>query len=115
MTQPTLPGTAGNASLMAFTRGIGSTSIDQGVRILGVNPGAVETDRIRSLLASKAETELGDRERWREYLSKSPLGRAASVEEVANVVVFLASERASYLSGIIVTVDGGRAARGGTF
>ena len=110
-----IAGTAGNASLMAFTRGIGSTSIDQGVRILGVNPGAVETDRIRSLLASKAETELGDRERWREFLSRWPLGRAASVEEVANVVVFLASERASYLSGIIVTVDGGRAARGGTF
>ena len=110
-----IAGTAGNASLMAFTRGIGSTSIDQGVRILGVNPGAVETDRIRSLLANKAETELGDRERWREFLSQLPLGRAASVEEVANVVVFLASERASYLSGIIVTIDGGRASRGGTF
>jgi hypothetical protein len=110
-----IAGTAGNASLMAFTRGIGGTSIDQGVRILGVNPGPVETDRIRSLLASKAETELGDRERWREFLSNWPLGRAASVEEVANVVVFLASERASYLSGIIVTVDGGRATRGGTF
>jgi NAD(P)-dependent dehydrogenase (short-subunit alcohol dehydrogenase family) len=110
-----IAGTAGNASLMAFTRGIGSTSIDQGVRIVGVNPGAVETDRIRALLAGKAETELGDRERWREFLSNLPLGRAASVAEIANVVVFLASERASYLSGIVVTVDGGRAARGGTF
>ena len=110
-----IAGTAGNASLMAFTRGIGSTSIDHGVRIVGVNPGAVETDRIRSLLAGKAEAEFGDRGRWREFLSQLPLGRAAAVEEVANVVVFLASERASYLSGIVVTVDGGRAARGGTF
>ncbi len=108
-----IAGSAGNASLMAFTRGVGSTSIDQGVRILGVNPGAVETDRIRSLLVTKAETQFGDGSRWREYFSRLPLGRAAAVEEVANVVVFLASERASYLSGIIVTIDGGFAASGG--
>lgn len=108
-----IAGSAGNASLMAFTRGVGSTSMDQGVRILGVNPGAVETDRIRSLLVTKAETEFGDGSRWQEYFSRLPLGRAATVEEVANVVVFLASERASYLSGIIVTIDGGFAARGG--
>ena len=110
-----IAGTTGNASLMAFTRGIGSTSIDHGVRILGVNPGAVATDRIRTLLMTRAESELGDGSRWQEFFSKLPLGRAASVEEVANVVVFLASERASYLSGIVVTVDGGQAARGGSF
>ena len=110
-----IAGTTGNASLMAFTRGIGSTSIDNGVRILGVNPGAVATDRIRTLLTTRAESELGDDSRWQEFFSKLPLGRAASVEEVANVVVFLASERASYLSGIVVTIDGGQAARGGSF
>ena len=110
-----IAGTTGNASLMAFTRGIGSTSIDHGVRILGVNPGAVATDRIRTLLTTRAESEFGDGSRWQEFFSKLPLGRAASVEEVANVVVFLASERASYLSGIVVTIDGGQAARGGSF
>ena len=110
-----IAGTTGNASLMAFTRGIGSTSIDHGVRIVGVNPGAVATDRIRTLLTTRAESELGDGSRWREFFSKLPLGRAASVEEVANVVVFLASERASYLSGVVVTIDGGQAARGGSF
>jgi len=41
--------------------------------------------------------------------------RAALVEEVANVVVVRASERASYLSGTVVAVDGGQAARGGSF
>ena len=110
-----IAGTTGNASLMAFTRGIGGASIDHGVRILGVNPGAVATDRIRTLLTTRAESEFGDGSRWQEFFSKLPLGRAASVEEVANVVAFLASARASYLSGIIVTVDGGQAARGGSF
>jgi 3-oxoacyl-[acyl-carrier protein] reductase len=43
------------------------------------------------------------------------LGRPASVEEVANVVVFSASGRASYLSGIVITVDGGHNARNGAF
>jgi len=62
-----------------------------------------------------AELFAAEGAKWREFFSKLPLGRAASVEEVANVVVFLASERASYLSGIIVTIDGGQAARGGSF
>ncbi len=106
-----IAGSAGNASLMAFTRGVGSRSIDHGVRILGVNPGAVDTERIRTLFATKAEAELGDSDRWPEYFAGLPLGRPATVEEVASVVVFLASDRASYLSGIIVTVDGGHAAR----
>jgi len=44
-----------------------------------------------------------------------PRGRPASVEEVANVVVFAASDRASYVSGIVITVDGGHNARGGAF
>ena len=112
-----IAGTAGNASLMAFTQRHRQHQHRPGRPHRRCQPWcAVETDRIRSLSSpGKAETELGDRERWREFLSNLPLGRAASVAEVANVVLFLASERASYLSGIIVTVDGGRAARGGTF
>jgi len=58
---------------------------------------------------------LGDPERWREFLEGLPLGRPATPEEVANVIVFAASDRASYLSGIVITVDGGHNARGGSF
>jgi NAD(P)-dependent dehydrogenase (short-subunit alcohol dehydrogenase family) len=108
-------GTSGNASLMAFTRAVGSNSLEAGVRILGVNPGAVETERIITLLKTKAETEHGDPSRWREYLKNLPMARAARPEEVADLVVFLASDRASYISGTIVTLDGGHAARGGSF
>ena len=104
-------GSAGNASLMAFTRAVGSTSLDSGVRVVGVNPGAVETQRIERLFRTRAEKEHGDAGRWREYFQALPLQRAAKPEEVADLVAFLASPRASYISGTVVTLDGGIAAR----
>ena len=104
-------GATGNASLMAFTRAIGGASLEDGLRVLAVNPGAVQTERIVTLFRDMAEKQLGDAERYPEFFEKLPLGRAATPEEVANVVVFLASDRASYLSGIVVPIDGGFASR----
>jgi NAD(P)-dependent dehydrogenase (short-subunit alcohol dehydrogenase family) len=104
-------GSSGNASLMAFTRAVGSTSLDKGVRVVGVNPGPVETDRIVTLMKTRAEREFGDASRWLDYMKKLPLGRAAKPEEIANLVAFLASERASYISGVVYSVEGGLGAR----
>jgi NAD(P)-dependent dehydrogenase (short-subunit alcohol dehydrogenase family) len=56
---------------------------------------------------TRAQREFGDPERWRDYFKDKPLNRAAMPEEVANVVLFLASERASWVSGAVVPVDGG--------
>ncbi len=110
-----IAGSTGNAGLEAFTRAAGAYSLDHGVRILSVSPGAVATDRIVNLMRSKAEAEFGDATRWQSYLANLPMGRAADPEEVANLVVFLASDRASYLSGAIYNADGGHNARGGSF
>ena len=85
-----IAGSAGNAALNAFTRTLGSYSIEDGIRVLAVSPGAVETDRIVTLMKTRAADKLGDPERWREFLKGLPLGRDASVEEVAEVVVFAA-------------------------
>jgi hypothetical protein len=103
---------SGNAALIAFTRALGGVSVENGVRVVGVNPGATLTDRLIDGLSRRAEAELGDAERWRELMHAShPIGRPAGPEEVADVVAFLASDRASYMSGTIVTVDAGAAAR----
>ncbi len=109
-----IAGAGGNASLMAFTRAIGGRSIHFGVRVLAVNPGPVETDRIQTVMRQLAEAEFGDPERAREYYANWPMQRFATPEEVADLIVFLASARASYISGTIVTIDGGKAADNST-
>ncbi|MGZ5896137.1 MAG: short-chain dehydrogenase/reductase [Xanthobacteraceae bacterium] len=102
-------GTPANISLVGLTRALGGRSIDDGIRVVAVSPGAVETERWRGIHMKRAQENLGDASRWREGLNKDqPLGRAAQPEEVANVVVFLASDRASWVCGETVTVDGGR-------
>jgi NAD(P)-dependent dehydrogenase (short-subunit alcohol dehydrogenase family) len=107
-----IAGATGNASLMAFTRALGGVSLDDGVRVVGVNPGPVETERIIKLLKRRAVDLFGDENRWQDLRQRYPLARPALVSEVADVIVFLASERCNYVSGTIWTVDGGIASRG---
>lgn len=107
-----IAGGAGNAALMAFTRALGGGSADDGVRVIGVNPGPVATDRLVGLMRKEAGSRLGDPERWRELGKGFPFGRAATVEEIAATVVLLASDLSSYTTGTIVTIDGGMANRG---
>lgn len=106
-------GSVGNAALMAFTRTVGGRSPDEGVRIVGVNPALTATDRAERMLRSFALARWGDESRWQEFEKemKLPFGRIASAREVADTVVFLASGRASYISGEVVNVDGGTAHR----
>jgi NAD(P)-dependent dehydrogenase (short-subunit alcohol dehydrogenase family) len=99
---------SGNAALDVFTRALGSNSLKRGVRVLGVHPGLILTDRLISQARLYAEAKLGDAERWREMIpAETPPG---TPDQVADVVVFLASARASHLSGIVVPVDGGSTA-----
>ncbi|MXW47049.1 MAG: SDR family oxidoreductase [Gammaproteobacteria bacterium] len=106
-----IAGTSGNASLMAFTRALGGRSLDDNIRVIGINPGPVDTERIYALLKNRAQTELGDKNRYKELLERYPLGRPAYLREVTDLIVFLASFRAGYISGTIITVDGGISSR----
>ena len=104
-------GSMGNASLMSMTLALGAASPEYGVRVLGVNPGPVATDRVLKISRKRAKAMLGDEERYAELLKKNPFGRPASVDEIAASVVFLASDLSSYTSGTIVTIDGGMSKR----
>ncbi|WP_158814020.1 short-chain dehydrogenase/reductase [Methylocapsa sp. S129] len=100
-----IAGSTGNAALMAFTRALGTAAPRDGVRVVGVNPGPVATDRVEMLLRAQASRQLGDSERWREAFRDMAFGRPAQPEEIANAVAFLASSRSSYTSGTILTID----------
>ncbi|MEK9725588.1 MAG: SDR family oxidoreductase, partial [Rhodospirillaceae bacterium] len=75
----------------------------------------VATERLVNLMKGKAEAEFGDPDRWQGYLANLPEGRAATVREVADVVVFMASPRAHFVNGSVITVDGGHGANQGSF
>ena len=102
-----LAGTTGNAGLIAFTRALGTSSPKDGVRVVGINPGATATARMEMLMRDRAKASLGDPERWRELCATMPFGRPGTPEEIANAVAFLASSRSAYTSGTILTIDGG--------
>lgn len=102
-----IAGVAGSASLVAFTQALGGMSLDRGVRVVGVSPGDVLNERGISFLRQQAAETLGDPERWQERLGDQPGKRAATEEDIANAVVFLASDRAGYISGEVLAVDGG--------
>ena len=106
-----IAGSAANASLMAFTRALGSTSHADGIRVVGINPGPVATDRLISLHKQMAQSKLGDAARYQELFKEMSFGRPATPEEIANAVAFLASERSGYTTGVILTIDGGSSAR----
>lgn len=104
-----IAGAAGNASLMAFTRALGRQAPADGLRVVGINPGPVATDRLIMLQRDRAAKTLGDAERWQELLSDMPFRRAATPTEIGYAVAFLASPVSGYTSGTILTIDGGAA------
>lgn len=68
-------GSTGNASLMSFTKALGGRSMDEGIRVVGINPGPVDTDRMLKIMKRKAIDMLGDEDRWEELYAKYPGGR----------------------------------------
>ena len=102
-----IAGAAGNASLMAFTRALGKGAPKDGLRVVAINPGPVETDRLVMLRRAEAQEKFGDPDKWRDLTAGMPFGRAASPREIGNAVAFLASPASAYTTGTVLTINGG--------
>ncbi len=102
-----LPGGAANAALMLATVGLAAAYAGNGVRVNGISPGQTLTDRVNEGLEAEARmTGKAIDELRRQSEARIPMGRMGTPEEVAQLAVFLASDRASYVTGAIVPMDG---------
>jgi 3-oxoacyl-[acyl-carrier protein] reductase len=110
-----IAGSTGNAGLMAFTKTLGGAASADNLRVVGINPGAIATERLVTIMKKRAQDRLGDADRWEELMKPLPFGRAGTSEEIGWMVAFLASDRSAYTSGTIITIDGGAANRGPMF
>jgi len=110
-----IAGSTGNAGLMAFTKTLGGAASSDNLRVVGINPGAIATERLITIMQKRAQDRLGDANRWEELMKPLPFGRAGTSEEIGWMVAFLASDKSAYTSGTIITIDGGAANRGPMF
>lgn len=102
-----LPGGSANAALMLASSGLAAAYGPRGVRINVVNPGLTLTDRLQQGLAAEARLQKIDTDEVLQgHRRRLPLGRIAEPREVADAVVFLASARASYITGAVLAMDG---------
>jgi NAD(P)-dependent dehydrogenase (short-subunit alcohol dehydrogenase family) len=106
-----LPGGAANAALMLVTAGLAAAYGPNGVRVNAINPGGTLTGRVQEGLAAEARmTGLPADELLARQQARIPLRRLGTPEEIAEVALFLGSDRASYVTGAVIPMDGGAGA-----
>lgn len=102
-----LPGGSANAALMLATAGLAAGYADQGIRVNAVNPGLTATDRLYEGFRAESKVNgLSMEEQLAKAQARQPMKRLPAPAEIADAVVFLASDRASYVTGVNLTMDG---------
>src|SRR6185295_16142970 len=91
------------------TVGLANAHAAAGVRVVGINPGLTKTARVAEGMKVEARLHhVSEEEALRRSVDLVPMGRLAEPEEIASVAVFVASARASYLTGVVISMDGAR-------
>src|SRR5687768_5788023 len=102
-----LAGGAANAALMLATAGLAYAYASKGVRVVGLNPGVTKTERVAQGLKAEAKrANVSEEQAYKQMVARLPMGKPAEPEEVADNVVFAASERGRYLNGANISTDG---------
>ncbi|MFQ5693385.1 MAG: SDR family oxidoreductase [Nitrospinota bacterium] len=97
------------AGVMALVKSLSNELAPEGILVNNICPGVVYTDRIQFLIESRAKAQnVSVEEAKAAYEEDIPLGRMGRPEELANLIVFLASKAGSYITGSTIAVDGGR-------
>jgi NAD(P)-dependent dehydrogenase (short-subunit alcohol dehydrogenase family) len=92
-------GGAINAALNNFTKSLAAEGARHGIRVAGINPGPILTERLTTMFPKGADPEA--------LKKMTPLGRPGKPEEVADLIAFLASDRAAFIHAANITIDGG--------
>src|SRR5437667_435064 len=96
------------AGVLGFAKALADEVAPEGITVNVVCPGFIATERIEELTETRAKREhRSSQEVMREMVADIPMGRMGRTDELAAAIVFLASERASYITGVVVQVDGG--------
>jgi NAD(P)-dependent dehydrogenase (short-subunit alcohol dehydrogenase family) len=103
-----LPGGCANAALLSFTKGLSEDIVKDGIVMNALQPGPARTEHWDTLMTNLSRgTGLNNAEFETEFLKLIPMGRTAEAGEMAQMIVFLASDTAAYMTGRSVIVDGG--------
>jgi len=103
-----LAGGAANAALMLLTNGLAKELAAQRIRVVGINPGAVRTERFEAMTAKFVQDDPVDGDAFeRDLIASMPTGEILLPQDVADLVAFLASDRARQINGTTITQDGG--------
>jgi NAD(P)-dependent dehydrogenase (short-subunit alcohol dehydrogenase family) len=110
---------ASKGGVVMFTKAAAVELAPLGIRVNCVCPGVIRTPILDPFIAQGHAAGATDEEAWKRLASIHPVGRVGEPEEVANTVAFLCSDRASFITGVALPIDGGAAAgfvpQGGPF
>lgn len=103
------PYAASKGGDLSLTRQLALEYAKDNIRVLAINPGTIETPLVAEAAAAAGTTIAEMQDAWG---AAHPIGRIGQPQEIANVVLFLASDRASFMTGSYVNIDGGMMAKG---